>query len=228
MSGAVSVYSTATTRLVLYVAGFFTPASPGSPACNLQVCPQDVVCNFNTASFCGTPAGDVRICDGACGRGLCTQGQGRVTLADSPVFSELILELEAQVRFSHLPGQGEFGSAIVSKYMGQFPGSSEWWLGVAGNGARQWTLCGDGTVCVLSAMGVVQENTLYHVRGVLNGPSGEIWVDDQLVASGSLTRNSSPTTTPAVIAGSAGGDSVDPFFGMIDEVRIGCPLPQSN
>jgi N-acetylneuraminic acid mutarotase len=195
----------------------FQPAS-----CASATCPGDTVCTFNNGDFCGAPVGDVRSCPGVCGTGLCSNGQGKVVLGNSAVFSQESFEVEAQVALTRLPALYEYGAAIASKYVNHSPQQSEWWFGVDGNGGRRWVLTGNGTNGIYSAPNTVQENVAYHVRGVWNGSQGEIWVNGTLVASGPINRNTGPTSTPAIIAGSPYGS---PFYGMIDEVRIGCLRP---
>ncbi len=181
-----------------------------------------MVCHFE-GDYCGTAVGDVWFCPGAWGQGLCAEGNGRVDLGDSDCFTVDTLVVECQVIFTRLPGPGEYGSALVSKYKGQYPSDSEFWLGVAGNGTRQWSLTGDGTNSIVSPPNAVEEGVLYCVRGVWTPGYGEIWVNDELVASGPISRNAGNTNTPVIIAGSSGGDSPSPFHGMIDEVAVTCP-----
>lgn len=187
-----------------------------------SLCGNDVLCHFEI-DFCGTAIGSVSSCLGAWGQGICTQGNGRVDLGDADFYSQPIFEIECQAVFTHLPGPGEPDAALVSKYVGQLPAASEFWLGVTGDGTKQWCLRGNGTNIIFSPTGSVEEDTLYCVRGVWCEDHGEIYVNGDLVASGKISRNSGNTDTPVIIAGQAGGDSVAPFFGMLDEVRIGCP-----
>lgn len=84
-------------------------------------------------------------------------------------------------------------------------------------------LNGTGVDGITTPAGGLQAGVSYRVRAVLRGSQGEIWIDGVRIVSGHVTRNAAITSTPAVIAGSAGGDSVSPFFGAIDDLRIGCP-----
>lgn len=215
--------------VTLFAAGclYLFVSDAGSQICNHDpvsaVCSEDQIWNFET-DYGGTPLGEIYLCDGSHGQGICTDGAGRIDAGDNDLCTRQRFEVACQARFSRLPGPGEFGSALVAKYLGQHPEESEFWLGVAGNDSRQWALCGDGQTCIFSQPGVVQEDTLYCVRGLWFEDYAEIWVNGELVASGNVSRNPNNTETPLVIAGSAGGDSQSPFFGMIDEVRFGCPL----
>ncbi len=65
----------------------------------------------------------------------------------------------------------------------------------------------------------------YCVQAVVRGTSGEIWVDGQLVGSGMVNRNFNNTTTPVVVGNASTGQNY--FYGIIDEIRFGCPSPET-
>jgi hypothetical protein len=184
--------------------------------------PQDFVCNFEN-TFCGTSSGTISFCTGSFGVGVCTEGGGYIDIGDEDRFSSEVLEIECQVIFTQLPGQGSHAAALVTKYSNGNPAISEWGLFVEGNLTTNpsWLLTGNGTNGIYSNGGV-EINTLYCVKAVLchNG-NGWIYVNGQLVAQGALTFNSSNTTTPVRIANSYSGGNY--FHGMIDGVRIGVP-----
>jgi hypothetical protein len=188
----------------------------------LPVGPNDFICHFENG-FCGTASGTIASCAGAWGLGACTEGGGYINVGDDDLFSDYIIEIECQVVFTQLPGQGSYDAALVTKYSNGSPGISEWGLYVRGNvlPAPSWLLTGNGTDCIYSDGGV-EINTLYCVKAILchNG-NGWIFVNGQLVAQGPLTFNAGNTTTPVRIANSFSGENW--FYGMIDEVRIGTP-----
>ena len=188
-------------------------------------CADDFRCDFETAGQCGQVLGATSACPGANGSGLgfCADGRGRLIAGDRPAFSASDLEVVFSVKLARLPGPGEHGAGLVTKYVGGSQARSEWGIWAAGNnGPPFWFLCGDGRRCIESDKGIIQTGVAYVVRAVFLGDHADLWVDGQRVASGSISRNPGHTTTPVVIGGSAGGDSTSPFFGMIDDVRIGC------
>jgi hypothetical protein len=141
------------------------------------------------------------------------------------------MELECQVTFSSLPENGEPGAALVTKY--SKPDQPDFWLGVTGDGSRTWELCSDG-VCARSSL-VAEENTNYcvHVSICDINPSnptpfGEIWVGVRGEPMVLVAQASMPLPEDTSLPVSLGGHSSNPFFGMIDEVRLGCSTPCPN
>lgn len=193
-------------------------------------CDDDVICRFEEG-LCGTPLGDVWRDAGYCGQALWADGAGRVSLGDDDYYSQSHFEVELWVELTELPTLGDHAAGLVTKYRGHYPELSEWGIWVEGNmvypDGPAWLLCGNGSQCLLSAPGMVERGVLYHVRAIWKGDYAELWVDDELVASGNLTRNPENTNTPVIIGGSAGGHAYNPFHGMIDEVRIGCIAQES-
>jgi len=190
----------------------------------LPICTGDFICHFEN-EYCGTASGTIGFCTGSWGQGICTEGAGYVDLGDDDFYSSQMIEIECQVIFTQLPdkAKGDHAAGLVTKYKNHLPGESEWGLFVEGSFTEQswyWELCGDGTQCISSSVGVGL-NTLYCVRAwICRNGYGEIWINGVKVASGTIAINPANTATPVRIGNSASGENY--FHGMIDEVRIGC------
>ena len=154
-------------------------------------------------------------------------GELGVFLPDDPAFYLDSFQITFNVTFTHLPGPGEFGEGLVTKYKGNLPDQSDWGVWASGNvSLPYWSLCGNGYTCIASNAGMVQTGVDYSVRALLLQDYGELWVDGSLVAAGPVSRNPWwSTSTPAVIGGSAGGDSFDPFYGTIRDIEISAGGP---
>jgi hypothetical protein len=131
-----------------------------------------------------------------------------------------MIEIECQVMFTQLPGPGENAAGLITKYVNGDPVHSEFGLFVEGNTMPpSWELAGDGTD-VIHSNGGIEVNVLYCVRGwICRNGIGEIWVNNQRVATGWVHMNDVATDTPVVIGNSHSGENY--FHGMIDEVRMG-------
>lgn len=210
----------AVVMIVLAIAMANSQSGSGSGHEVIPVEGNDFICHFEN-EYCGTANGTISFCAGAWNLGICTEGGGYIDLGDADRYSAELIEIECQVIFSQLPGQGSHAAALVTKYSNGNPAISEWGLFVEGNltATPSWLLTGDGTNGIYSDGGV-EINTLYWVRAVIcrNG-NGWIYVNGQRVAQGVLTINSSNTSTPVRIANSFSGTNY--FYGMLDEVRIG-------
>jgi len=202
------------------------PGPPGACICNRECtearCSSDVVCNFNGGDLCGTVLGSPALCGGVCQSGMCAQGNGAVSLGDRDEFSAAELEVEFTVVLSRLPQPGEHAGGLITKYRGHSAAESEWAVFVEKD--QMWVVCGDGQgPCISSSSGVVRAGTTYRVRALFHPASAELWVNGELLASGAISRNPNNTATPVIV-----GDSFQPghpnaFYGMLDEIRIGCP-----
>lgn len=188
-----------------------------------SVCAGDLICHFENET-CGSVSGNVAFCPGAYGQGLCLNGDGWISLGDADWFSQNVIEIECQVRFSRLPGSGEHASGLVTKYTNHNPELSEWGLFVEGNITPfpTWMLTGDGRQAIRSTCRV-QLDSLYCVRAMICGNIGGIWVNGLMVASGPISHTATNTAAPVIIGNAASSAKENRFYGMIDEVRIGCP-----
>lgn len=203
----------------IHVINASNPRGECTPYCVRPQLPRDKICNFNSGDPCGVVSGNVSFCPGACQEGLCIQGAGYVTVGDDDQYSHNALEIEFQVILDRVPQPDEHASGLVTKYRGASPPESEWGVFVEKEGT--WLLVGDGTNFVSSGPGMVNTGVSYRVRVVLLGSHGELWIDEQLVASGPISRNPSSTATPVIIGNSFQPGHDNAFFGVIDEVRIG-------
>jgi hypothetical protein len=168
----------------------------------------------------------VQFCAGAVDQGVCIDG-GRINYGDADHFTLVDFEIALLVLFTRLPAVGEYGYGIFTKYANHSSAASEYGLymhraPVPGS-LPQWQLVGDGSSGVVSdpAVTPIVTGRWYCVRAVVRGTQAEIWVDGQLAASGTVNRHFNNTSTPVIIGNASTGQNY--FYGLIDEVRFGCP-----